>query len=271
MNLSTEQQTAVLQHLNLQPTAPDRFFLDRLVNAYIRKVPWESAFRIARRARLPQTAVYPRWPDKFWQEAITLGGGGTCFESNYAFFTLLQSQGYAGYLTINNMGDSIGCHTAIIILLAGQKWLVDVGLPVHAPLPISPRGTITRPTAFMRYTVIPEGSSRYRINRDPHPQRDAFTLIDTPVPEGVYRQATAADYGPDGYFLDRIVVNKVVEERLWRFNSADRPFRLEAFHDGQRLDYWLEDDENDVVTAVSNKFDIDAVTISAAFAALKKT
>ena len=63
---------------------------------------------------------------------MALGTGGTCYESNYSFFGLLRRLGYTGYLTLNDIGGAVGCHSAIVILLGGQKYLVDVGFPVHA-------------------------------------------------------------------------------------------------------------------------------------------
>ena len=48
--------------------------LEALLAAYYRRVPWESVFRIVRRAENPT----PRWPDLFWRDAMTRGGGGTC-------------------------------------------------------------------------------------------------------------------------------------------------------------------------------------------------
>jgi hypothetical protein len=38
--------------------------------------------------------------------------------------------------------------------------------------------------------------------------------------------ATEAEYGPNGLFLESVIVNKVVGDRQCRFNSADRPWRI---------------------------------------------
>lgn len=265
--LNPETVTAVLNYLDVKPSSPNIQLLDQLIQAYIRKVPWESAFRVARRARIANTKDCPRWPNIFWHEALTMGAGGTCFESNYAFFSLLNALGFDGYLTINNMGESVGCHTAIIILLTGQKWLVDVGLPIHAPIRLSPRGTVYRATPFMNYCAWPDGAQRFQIERWPHPQRNAFTLIDKSVTEAAYRMATTADYEPTGYFLERVIVNKIVAERPFRFNSTDRPYRFESFHDGKRFEHSIE---GDVATAVATKFSMDLQTIRAAFKSVDK-
>lgn len=44
--LSLQLTTAVLNHFHLAPAAPDVAFLERLVDAYVRTVPWETVFRI---------------------------------------------------------------------------------------------------------------------------------------------------------------------------------------------------------------------------------
>ncbi|VAW32843.1 hypothetical protein MNBD_CHLOROFLEXI01-4254 [hydrothermal vent metagenome] len=266
-----KQKAAVLAYLNIVEATPTLPFLEQLIAAYCRTVPWESAFRIVRRAEtacmeLVDTAVTancPRWPEQFWQDAINRGGGGTCFESNYAFFALLLSLGYDGYLTINNMGESIGCHTAIIILLDGQKWLADAGLPICVPLPISNRGVIHRSSPFLHYIIRPNGRSRYQIERRPHPRQIAFTLIDTPVDDATYRAATAADYGEDSLFLDVVIVNKIIHNQAWRFNMAEWPWRLNRFEWGQRFDTELE---GDAATAVAKHFGLDTAVVQQAFA-----
>lgn len=263
--LSTNFTQIILDHLRIQNGPPTLTLLEALVNAYIRNVPWETAFRIVKRATTVETAVCPRWPEEFWTDALEKGGGGTCFESNYAFSSLLQSLGYESYLTINNMGESIGCHTAIIVLVDGQKWLVDAGFPLYALLPINPHHITHQTTQFMQYTIRPDGPGIYQIEQHPHPNPNAFTLIDRPVPDAVYRAATTADYGPDGFFLDRIVVNKVVAEKTWRFNSAEEPWRLNRFVNGVRTDIAMN---GDVATAVAHHFNMDEKIVQAAFQAL---
>ncbi len=260
--LSPPLTRMVLARLGLAAAPPTLSLLDALVNAYIRTVPWETVFRIVKRERVKETAVCPRWPDEFWTDNLERGGGGTCFESNYAFFSLLRALGYEGYLTINNMGDSIGCHSAIILFVEGEKWLVDAGYPLYAPLPVSSRGVMHRATAFMNYTIWPDGEHVYQVEQRPHPNTNAFTLIDRPIANSDYRAATTKDYGENGLFLDLIVINKIVNNQPWRFNSADLPWRRSRLQDGVQFDVMVK---GDVVTAVSRHFDMDEIAVRAAF------
>ena len=249
----------ILSFLGITAAAPSLPVLEALLAAYYQTVPWESVFRIVQRADVGK----PRWPEQFWQEAMTHGSGGTCFESNYAFFALLQTLGYEGYLTLNNMGDSIDCHTAIVIVLDGRKWLVDVGLPIYALLPISSRGVIHRSSPFLHYTVRPDGRSTYQIERRPHPKQNAFTLIDEPVDDATYRAATAKDYGENGLFLEFVIINKVINQQAWRFNMAERPWALNRFEWGQKFDTVLGED---AVTDVAKHFGMETAVVQRAFA-----
>ena len=127
----------VMLHFGLPTDLPPNLnTLRRLLERYTRTVPWESASRIARRAQRTDAADCALLGEAFWESHFALGSGGTCYESNYAFFALLRRIGYDGYLTINDMGSAIGCHSAIVILLHGRKYLVDVGLPLYAIVPL---------------------------------------------------------------------------------------------------------------------------------------
>jgi len=248
--------------LGLASSPPTLAYLEALLLAYVQTVPWESAFRLARRAQWgTNTAVCPRWPSEFWQDNLERGGGGTCFESNYAFFSLLRALGYEGYLTINNMGETVGCHTAVVVQVEGRHWLADAGFPLYAPLLIDAEKPTIRTTRWQQYTVRPDGRARYQIERAPHPKFNAFTLIDQPVSDTAYRAATTADYGENGLFLDRVIIQKVVNGRPYRYNSAESVDQMESFSDGRRTVYHLP---GDPVTAVAAHFQMDEDTLRAA-------
>lgn len=250
----SEWMNRVLTYLNITAGPPTLELLGNLIHAFVRHVPWESAFRIVRRSRCSALDSCPRWPEEFWREHLNAGSGGTCFETNYAFYFLLRAMAYDCYLTINDMGQSIGCHTAIIVIIDNKKWLVDAGFPLYAVLPLNPFGDVYVPSPILHYVVRAEGSNRYQIERRPHPKSYAFTLLDQPVSEVQYRAATAADYGPHGHFLDRVIIHKVINEVLWRFNSDERPYRLENFENGRRGEELID---RNAAAALALKFGMD--------------
>lgn len=265
--LQDTQAAAVLDFLGVTFHVADGDTLDRLIGAYARRVPWESASRIVRRADVRDTADCPRWPAHFWSEAMSLGTGGTCFESNYAFFALLRALGYDGYLTINDMGELCGCHTALVVTLDGENRLADVGIPLYTTLRVDPAHPVVRDSPFQRYTLRPLTPDRYEVLRAPHPRPIVYTLIDEPVDEADYCVATTADYGPNGQFLDRVILNKVVDGQIWRFASSDMPWHMETFVHATREDVAIE---GDPAQALSARFGLDAALLRRALALVSR-
>jgi arylamine N-acetyltransferase len=228
LELPTTLVTDVLRALDAPVARPSIRHLNRLIAAYARRVPWESASRIARRQQVPATQECPRWPAEFWASTLAWGTGGTCFESNLAFRSLLSALGYHSVLTINDMREMRSCHSALIVTLDSVRYLVDVGIPLHVAARIGEHVS-RRAGPFHIYSVRPDGPHRFQIERSHHPLRNIYTLLDQPVAEHDYTQAVIDDYGEQGLFLNRVVITKIVGGAVWRFSSSETPYRLECF------------------------------------------
>lgn len=234
--------TAVLDYLGCPPGPPTLRYLNRLLHAYVRRVPWESVSRIVKRRATSLTADCPRWPEEFWRDAIRYGLGGTCFESNLAFFSLLSTLGFEGYMTVNDMGDSRACHASTVIRIDGHKYLVDNTLPIHSAVRFAPYKRTRRRTRFHDYTIRFVRENVYEVERSHHPRRRAFTLIDVPVGLEDYRAIVENDYLETGFFLTSVVITRVVGGKVWRFFSDRRPYMLESFNRAGKEEIPLAED-----------------------------
>lgn len=252
----------VLAFLGCHRQRPTLGYLDALIGAFAYRVPWESVFRLLKRDATPLTADCPRWPQEVWRDALEFGGGGTCFEIHYAFFALLSALGFEGYLTLNDMGEAQACHAAVVILLDGRKYLVDISVPFPRALAFFPDATIHHYTSWLNFTIRPEGEKRYVIERAPHVRPTIFMLNDVPVGEEAYAAAVEADYLPTGYFLNRVVINKLINGTGWLFNSAIRPWMLEAFDHAGKHEVLLNPDT--LAQSLAGFFHISADKVSAA-------
>jgi len=263
--LTTAEANAALAFLGVTPGTADTRLLGALLTAYTHTVPWESASRIAYKAQVGD-ATRPRIPGRFWEQAQAAGTGGSCFESNGAFAALLRALGYDLYFTVNDMHARVGVHTAIVIRFPEGRYVADVGMPFYAPLPLdATRATVTD-SPFHTYTVTPTGDDRYEITRDRHPNPYCFTLLDHPVTDAAYWEATAADYGPTGLFLDRVILLKTVGEHILRFDSGARGgAAIEAFANGQRNVRPLPPN---YVHVLADTFGVDADIVRAALDAI---
>ena len=233
----------ILMYLGCPQKPPTLHYLNRLIQAYINRVPWESVSRILKRRSTHETRDCPRLPEEFWDDAMRYGFGGTCYESSLAFCSLLISLGYEGYLTVNDMGTSRACHAAIVIQIDGQKYLVDITIPVHAAIRIDPRKPVRRKTALFDFTLQPAYQNRYEVLRSSRPRsKNAFTLVDIPVQLPEYRTILENDYRETGLFLKSVVMVKVIGNRTYRFFSDHKPYQLESLNRAGKAGTFLEPD-----------------------------
>jgi arylamine N-acetyltransferase len=258
----------ILDYLDCSTKAPTLRYLNRLILAYIRKVPWESVSRIIKRHTTLETKNCPRLPKEFWIEAIQHGFGGTCFESSLAFYSLLTTLGYEGYLTVNDMGDSRGCHAAIVLFLDGQKYLVDITIPVHAAVRIDPQKTVRRKTAMFDYTLYPVSENKYEVGRSHRSTKNLFTLVDVPVRLPAYIATVEDDYKETtGRFLNSVVMVKVIDGRAQRFFSDQKPYKLECLDRASRIEKSIEPEILPLFLA--ELFQIPEESISTAFSLIQ--
>ena len=261
-NLNSELVTDILDFLDCPEKRPTLRYLNNLIYKYIRKVPWESVSRIVKRHTVRNTKDCPRLPKEFWTDAIQYGYGGTCYESSLAFFSLLTALGYKGYLTVNDMGDTRGCHAAMIIEIKEQKYLVDVTIPVHKAVKISPQRITRNRTSFANFTIRPVQENQYQVERSHHPNKYAFTLIDRPVNLPEYLSIVENDYEQTGHFLKSVVMVKVIGDKTWRYSSRNHPCTLEHFNrDGK---YELVMEPGSVAHTLAKTFQMPEDQISAA-------
>lgn len=262
-NLSESLVLDILDYLGCSKQAPSLRYLNQLITAYIHKVPWESVSRIVKRHATLETEDCPRWPAEFWNSALLHGFGGTCYESSLAFYSLLTKLGFESYLTVNDMGESIGCHAAVVVLLEGEKYLVDVTIPVHAAVRINPQRTVRRRTAFLNFTIRPVQENKYEVERSHHPKRNAFTLIDIPVSLPDYHSIVVDDYQEEtGRFLKSVVMVKLVGDKTVRFFSDHKPPKLERFTRAGKQETVLEPER--LPETLAGLFQMPKESISAA-------
>jgi arylamine N-acetyltransferase len=266
-SLPTDLTGQVLTYLVCERRSPSIRYLNHLIQAYIRCVPWESVSRIVKRHTTSETEKCPRWPEEFWTEAFAWGTGGTCFENNLAFFSFLNSLGFTGYLTINDMLDQRACHTASIILWRGQKYLVDVAIPLYCALPVHSDKVTKRASLLHNYTICPVRDGVFEVERSHHPKRNIFTLLDRPVPLDDYKAAVEKDYESTGYFLDRVIIVKIIANRLWRFNSAEKPYKLEGFDKTSKQEKQLAPEHLSYL--VAEHFGISETKVASALSCVK--
>jgi arylamine N-acetyltransferase len=259
----------ILKHLKVDRSPPSLEYLQELMTAYCSTVPWESVSKIVKRDSCNNTRNCLRLENEFWTSAFQYGTGGTCYESNWAFFCLLQHLGFKGYLTINKIVDKSSVHSAIVIIMNDKKYIVDIGYPTYTPIPIIGEAVTAWDNFPVNYRCTPASSNEYIIDNFPHPRPYLYHLTDVPVNSKDYLKLARRDYGENGLFSNRIVLRKLINKVPTRFDSEDMPYNIHMLQNGEKVKNYVRDE--DLVGRLSNHFVMDANMISAAFIILSKT
>jgi arylamine N-acetyltransferase len=231
---------SILEYLRVEEDKPSLEYLQRLMTAYCSTVPWESLSRILRKSKFKVPEKCIKLENEFWNDAIKIGTGGTCYESNLAFDFLLKSLGFETYLTINKIKDKSSLHSAIIVSIDSMKYIVDIGYPLYAPIPIKKNEVSFIHQNQIEYRSTYLSDEKYLIENFPNQKPYLYDLTDKPVCLKDYLQICKVDYGENGLFLDRIIMRKVKKGVPTRFDSEDQPYNIHLFQNGLKSKQLLD-------------------------------
>ena len=125
-----------LTHFQLRREGPDLEFLSRLVRAFA-QLPYENLTKIIKNSRERDPTRKLRMPDEVIEEHIRYGTGGTCFSLTFTLQQILEGCGFECYPVMADRSYGPDTHCALIVLLQGQKFLVDPGFLLSRPLPLT--------------------------------------------------------------------------------------------------------------------------------------
>ena len=180
----------------------------------------------------------------------------------------MQNLGFDGYLTINKVIDKSSVHAAIVIMISNKKYIVDIGYPIYAPIPVIEKAVTVSDTFPLEYRCTPTSPKEYIIENFPHPEPYLYHLTDIPVNPIDYLKIASNDYGESGLFSDRIIIRKMINKVPTRFDSEDTPYNVHTLQNGEKVKTFIKDEE--LVRRLSDHFKMDGKIISQAFITLNK-
>lgn len=172
---------------------------------------------------------------------------------------LLKSLGFETYLTINKIEDKSSLHSAIIVKLDSIKYIVDIGYPLYAPIPINKNKVCVIRLNNIEYRSTYLSDENYLIENHPHPQPYLYHLTDIPVSSKDYLKICTDNYGEKGLFLDRIIIRKVKNGVPTRFDVEDLPYNIHLLQNGQKSKHLLDEDKMNSILSEYYNMNIDLI------------
>lgn len=238
VDLSGGEIRAVLEFLDLGREEPSQLFLARLQRAVKARVPWETVSRVVRASEVGELEERPRRPPEFWALAMGQGSGGTCFESNYAFWGLLRGLGFEVALHVNDMpqSNSIACHSSLVVAVEGERYLVDVGMGMAlvAPVPLRAGGAGNVGGPEFQFGVRRVAGNRWRLEASGEPELlrldggVVYEFVDRAWSVEAYDGRVTEDYGSGGLFLDAVRITRwFADGTCVRFSPPNKLLRFD--------------------------------------------
>ncbi len=197
----------LLHDLGLERHQPDLGFLNRLVRAFMLRVPFENVSKLYYlrkydRRTVPDSGVYLEGIERYHF-------GGTCHSNNHYLNLLLRDLGYDARLCGADMKNP-DVHLVNMVTVEEREFLVDAGYaaPFMAPLPRDLGKDYEVELGRDRYVLKPQddqGCSRLIMYRE---GAERHGYIAKPIPrEYSYFTRTIEDsFRPDATFLNSLLL-----------------------------------------------------------------
>jgi N-hydroxyarylamine O-acetyltransferase len=232
-----------------RPDRPDAAALRDLHLRHLRTVPFENlSIHLGENIVLEEKALLDK--------VVGARRGGFCYEINATFAVLLRELGFAvTLLQARGFGEGgrLGIpydHMAVLVEVAGERWLADVGFGdhTHFPLALDERGDQADPGGTFRIVETEDGDLDVLRNGRPQCRLETRPRVLADFTAGAWYHRTS----PDSHFTRSLVCSRLGEEG--RITLSGR--KLVTHVNGRRAERLLDSDE-DVRAAYRDRFGIE--------------
>lgn len=204
------------------PVEPSLTVLHLLVRQHLAAIPFENLDMLG--GRVPRL-------DLTWlmQKMVTRRRGGSCCEQNMLLRAALTTMGYEveGMIARPRLGipDAISTqrsHMLLLVVLEGQRFLVDVGfgaLVPTSPVPMDDETPVT--TTNGRFRVLAEGAYRLLQSWVEGDWRNVYRVEPDPAESADYIMSNfCVATWPGGQFSTNLFVSRLIEDERWSLLNA---------------------------------------------------
>ena len=145
-----------LDYFHIDGRQPPRRLFCAAARAFSR-IPYENITKIIRCAETGGSIMARRGPEEVIADHIRWGSGGTCFSLTSAFLGLARRMGLEAEYMLADRGYGQDTHSALLVRIDGEPYLVDPGFLITEPVPLTLAGRVEIETGGERITLIPDG------------------------------------------------------------------------------------------------------------------
>jgi N-hydroxyarylamine O-acetyltransferase len=206
-SLTADLIARYLRVLGIPRKEPSRDALTDLVDAHVKRVPFENISKLYYRKHLGLRSVPGL--ELFLEGIERYNFGGTCYTTNYYLNLLLAHLGYEVRLCGADMANP-DVHIVSMVTMDGREYLVDVGYaaPFLAPLPRDLTQDHVIALGRDRYVLKPqdeEGRSRLQFFRNGH-LKHGYVAKPTARPIEYFNSVVVDSFTDHATFMNALLV-----------------------------------------------------------------
>jgi arylamine N-acetyltransferase len=196
---------------DLSCKSPDLDFLSQLAKAYS-NLPYENVTKILKSRSGSVSEEKFRRTEEVLTDHMNWNTGGTCFSLCNALEEILTSCGFSAFIAMADMHYGENIHCAVIVTIAGSRYLLDPGYLLHDPIPL-PNVQISHQTLMNTIVLKNERKENYSLFTEENGiQRWRYRLRARPV--------TRFDF--EKHWLHSFSLNSMEAVMLTRMNDSGR-------------------------------------------------
>jgi arylamine N-acetyltransferase len=174
-------------------------------------LPWENLTKFLKKHRGDlDPAARLRRSEEVLRDHAEFGAGGTCFSLTNALRRIVADLGYDAFPAMADMRHGRNIHCALLVVLDGERYLLDPGYLVPEPVPLKPgKGArLTLPGRTLEYRPV-EGCDEFELytGNDRGETLRRYRLRPRTVPESDFHRHWIRSFdlpGMNGLHLNRI-------------------------------------------------------------------
>lgn len=176
-------------------TRPDLGMLTRLTRAFGR-LPYENFTKVLRAAEHADLEHRLRLPEIVFADHLEFGAGGTCFSLTQFFREVLFHTGFEARPVLCDRSYGPETHCALIVPIGRERFLVDPGYLMEAPILIPSSGRSQQRSAAGTVELQRLGESRQLllITEQGGKRRIRYRMRDEPSPEERFQKRWADSF-----------------------------------------------------------------------------
>lgn len=183
------------------------------LSAYFARLPFENISKLLKTEKALNGVEF-RFPDEILEDHLQWHLGGTCYSLTYFLIGILETYGYSAEPLLCHMNWRENAHTAVVVTLGEQRYLVDPGYLLHQPIPLR-HETVRRTRRAMEglELVYKEAEDHYALFtfRNGHYTR-RYWFCDRPVDLIEYAQRWQESFRAP--LMDGICITQVTAEEM---------------------------------------------------------